>query len=81
MHVVKMSEFRNRDVLEELETLVELARKKGRVEGLTYVIALDDGQHLAGMAGEYKRHPEKALQATFMLERHLARTGPFADAI
>lgn len=80
MQVVKLSKYRNRDVVEDLRNLLELA-EKGRVEGLTYVIALDDGEHLAGMAGEYKRHPEKALQATFMLERHLARTGPFADAL
>lgn len=80
MKVVPISKFRNRDVEERLSELLELA-KAGHIEGFTYVMAMDDGQRLAGMTGEYKRHPEKALQATFMLERHLARTGPFADAV
>lgn len=74
-----MSKFRNRDVEERLSELLALA-KQGQIEGLAYVMHTSDDQHLAGMTGEYGRQPEKALQATFMLERHLARTGPFADA-
>lgn len=80
MHVIQMSKFRNRDVEERLKELLALAQQ-GQIEGLAYVMHTAGDQHLAGMVGEYKRHPEKALQATFMLERHLARTGPFADAI
>lgn len=77
LQVVKMSEYRNRDVGETLKELLELG---ARIDGLAFVVQIDGIHHQAGMAGEYKRHPEKALQAAFMLERHLARTGPFADS-
>lgn len=62
------------------ETLRELLELSDRIDGFAFVVQIDGERHQAGMAGEYKRHPEKALQATFMLERHLARTGPFADS-
>lgn len=61
-----------------LSDLQEMAQA-GAIKGLAFVIEMENGKHSAGMAGEYKRNPPKALQATFMLERHLARTGPFAD--
>lgn len=77
LRVVNLSEYRNQDVAEILSELRELG---ARVQGLAFVALIDGDQPHAGMAGEYKRHPEKALQATFILERHLARTGPFADS-
>lgn len=77
LRVVNLSEYRNQDVAETLRELHELG---ARVHGLAFVALIDGAEPYAGMAGEYKRHPEKALQATFILERHLARTGPFADS-
>lgn len=52
----------------------------GEVQGFAFLLEFGPKEHRAGMAGEYRRDPGKALQATFMLERHLARTGPFADS-
>jgi hypothetical protein len=52
----------------------------GEIRGLVYVANTAPGENRAGIVGEYERHPELALQATFKLERHLVRTGPFADS-
>lgn len=60
--------------------LLELA-EAGKAHGLTFVVKLGPGDHLAGVAGDYKRHPAEALQATFMMERELADSGPFARRI
>lgn len=62
-----------------LSDLLEMAQA-GAIKGLVFVVEMEGDKNNAGMAGEYKRNPAKALQATFMLERYLARTGPFARA-
>lgn len=77
MHLVKLSEYRSREVVAAIKELLEAA-EAGEVRGLAYVVNMGPGDDRAGLAGEYRRFPEKALQATFALERHLARTGPFA---
>lgn len=53
-----------------LEELLEWARA-GDIRGLAYVIKVAPGDNRAGTAGVYRKHPEKALQAAFQLERLL----------
>ena len=79
MELVKLDEYRNRDVIEAARRLLESA-ERGEIRGLVFVVKVAPGDNRAGVAGEYKRYPEKALQATFQLERLLARTEPFAGS-
>lgn len=60
-----------------MEALRELlsAAEAGDIRGLVFVVKVKPGDNRAGIVGEYRRHPEKALQATFQLERRLAGTG------
>lgn len=70
MNVVNLSEHRNRDVAEVLRELLELAENR-QIHGLAFVVKVGPGDNRAGLAGEYRRHPEKALKAAVLLERHL----------
>lgn len=53
-----------------LKELLQLAESNS-VQGLAFVVKLGQGDHRAGMAGDYRRSPEEAMAATFRLERHL----------
>jgi hypothetical protein len=68
--VVQLKEYQNRELVETLEDILELARA-GRIKGHCFVVKLDDDDHRAGYTGDYKRTPAEALRATFLLERHL----------
>lgn len=68
--VIDMERFRQRDVVEAAKGLLEAA-EAGTIQGLAFVIKVGIGDHRVGTAGIYKRSPEKALQATFALERAL----------
>ena len=72
MHIIQMSEYKNRDVVKTLETMLALARE-GRIHGVAWVAKFGIGDHRAGYAGVYRTHPAKALMATFQLERELRR--------
>lgn len=80
MRVVQLEKYRNQEVVKALRELLEAA-EQGDIRGIVFVVNVKPGDSRAGMAGEYRRHPEKALQATFQLERHLATTGPFAESL
>lgn len=62
--------------------MVDKARKllamaeSGRVKGFVFAAKLDDGDHGAGLAGDYRRHPEQALPALLQLKELLAGIGP-----
>lgn len=75
MHLVYLSRYKNREVVKVLEEMLALARA-GELSGLAYVIKTAPAEHSAGAAGDYRRHPEQALSATFALERHLAEWRP-----
>lgn len=79
MQLINLDEYRQKEVVEALRALLEAA-EAGHIQGLAYVIKGPRGEHRAGIVGIYRRQPEKALQATFALERHLCRTGPFAQS-
>lgn len=74
-----MQQYRQREVVDALKALLAAA-EAGDVQAIAYVVKVGPGDHRAGTAGVYRRHPEKALQATFALERHLTKTAPFADS-
>lgn len=79
LKLIDMEMYRRKDVIEAARGLLEAA-EAGTIQGLAFVVKVGPGNHRAGTAGEYKRHPEKALQATFALERHLCKAGPFAES-
>lgn len=62
-----------------LEELLDAARN-GEIEGLAWIVRMGPGDNRAGLAGVYKSQPDKALRATFQLERMLASDGPFATS-
>ncbi len=81
MEVVKLDEYRGKEVVAALEALLELARE-GQIHGVVYVAKLNEGDNRAGMAGIYKRRPDLALQATFMMERRLMHgRPPYAESM
>lgn len=79
MKLIDMERYRRKEVVEALKALLEAA-EAGDISGIAYVVKVGRSDHRAGTAGIYRRHPEKALQATFALERHLCTTGPFAES-
>jgi hypothetical protein len=79
MRLVNLDQYRSREVVAALEELLEAA-KQGEIRGLAYIVKVAPDDNRAGVVGEYKRSPAKALQATFQLERLLANTGPFAGS-
>lgn len=79
MQLINLEQYRKKDVVEALKGLLQAA-EDGQIHGLAFVIKVGPGDHRAGTAGIYKRQPEKALQATFALEQHLCKTGPFAES-
>jgi hypothetical protein len=70
MRIVNLGKYRNRDLLAVLDALRDLANE-GTATGLAFVVKLGQGDHRAGMAGDYRRKPDEALSATFRLERLL----------
>jgi hypothetical protein len=77
--LIDLERHRRKDIVEALKALLAAA-EAGEINGLAYVVKLGPDDHRAGTAGVYRRNPEKALQATFALERHLCNTGPFASS-
>lgn len=61
--------------MEVIKGLLELA-EDGAAQGLSFVVKLGNGDHRAGVAGDYRRRPEEALSATFRMERHLMKGHP-----
>lgn len=79
MQLINLEQYRKKEIVETLEALLKAA-KAGDIQGLAYVVKVAPGDNRAGTAGIYRRFPEKALQATFELERHLCSAGPFANS-
>lgn len=71
MNIVSLVERRNRELVEVLRELLQLA-EEGRIFGHAFVIKMGQDDHRAGVSGDYKRHPTEAMAATFMMERKLA---------
>lgn len=68
-NVVEMRRFLNREVLETLQAMLDLA-EGNELDGLCFVAKIGN-THKAGVIGAYKRNASDALQATFKLERFL----------
>lgn len=80
MQLVNLENYRRKEVVDALEALLAAA-KAGEVQGLVYVVKVGPDEHRAGTVGVYRRHPEKALSATFQLERALASGRPLAGML
>lgn len=65
-----MAAYRSREVVEVLKELLKEA-EAGRIRGLAWVVKIGPGDNRADLVGEYRKYPEKALKATFALERLL----------
>ena len=79
MRVIDFEQHRRKEVVVALKALLEAA-EAGQIQGLAYVVKVGPGDNRAGVAGVYRRYPEKALQATFTLERVLCDAGPFISS-
>lgn len=79
MKLIDLEQYRRKEVVDALKVLLAAA-EAGQIQGLAYVAKVGPEDHRAGTVGVYHRHPEKALQATFALERHLCQTGPFIES-
>lgn len=80
MQLVNLDEYRSRGVVNALKQLLGAA-ERGQIRGLAFVVKVAHGDNRAGLAGSYKRNPEAALRAAFMLERHLSGwDSEFADS-
>lgn len=77
--LINLEQYRKQEVVDALKVLLAAA-EAGQLEGLAYVVKVGPSDHRAGTVGTYRRFPEKALQATFALERHLCRSEPFASS-
>ncbi len=75
MRVVNLGEYRNRGVISALEELLALARA-GQVQGFAFIVKFGPNDHRGGATGDYKRHPEQALGATFRMGRQLMDAPP-----
>lgn len=79
MQLVRMAEYKNRELVSVLKELLSLA-EGGSAHGLAFVVKLRKGVHRAGAAGDYRRFPEEALSATFRMERYLMKgQAPYED--
>lgn len=57
-------------MVDALQRLLEDARR-GNIRALAVVVKTGPDRHHALMAGEYREHPEQAMQGVFQMERHL----------
>lgn len=70
MQVVSLVEYRNKGVISALEELLALA-KTGEIQAFVFVAKFGPLDHRAGTTGDYKRHPEQAITAAFLLKLKL----------
>jgi hypothetical protein len=77
--LINLEQYRKQEVVDALKALLTAA-ESGDLQGLAYVVKVGPSDHRAGMVGIYRRFPEKALQATFALERHLCNAQPFLSS-
>lgn len=78
MHVVRLAEYRNRELVEVIRGLLQMA-EDGDAQGLAFVVKMGRGDHRPGIAGDYKRFPDEALPATLRMERYLTKRQPTAE--
>jgi hypothetical protein len=75
MNVVRMTEFRNRELVAVCRELLRLA-EKGEAQGLAFVVKLGRRSHRPGLVGDYTRNPEEGLAAAFRLRDSLLSYTP-----
>ena len=70
MNVVRMQEFRNRELVGVLRELLQLA-ERGSVSGMAFVVKVGRAAHRAGLTGDYSRNQDEALSAVVRLKERL----------
>lgn len=75
MQVVRLAEYRNRELVEVIKGLLQMA-EDGDAQGLVFVVKIGRGNHRPGVAGDYRRFPDEALPATLRMQRHLMKRQP-----
>ena len=75
MRVVNLCEYRNKGVISALEVLLALARA-GEIQGFAFIVKFGPHDHRGGATGDYKKHPDQALGATFRMGRQLMDAPP-----
>lgn len=75
MQLVNLGQYRKQEVVSAARKLLAMA-ESGELKALCFVAKLDHADHGAGLAGDYKRHPEQALPALLQLKELLSGTGP-----
>lgn len=78
LRLIDLEAARKQEVVSALKALL-MAAEDGHVAGLVYVIDIA-GTPRVGASGTYRRSPEKALQATLVMEKSLCSSGPFAES-
>jgi hypothetical protein len=75
MNVVRLAEFKNRELVAVCRELLRLA-EKGEAHGLAFVVKLGRRCHRPGLAGDYSRNPEEALSAALRIKDSLLTHNP-----
>lgn len=70
MNVVRLAEFRNRELVAVCRELLQLA-ERGEAHGLAFVVKLGRKSHRPGLCGDYSRNPAEALMATTRMKDRL----------
>lgn len=63
MAVVDMREYKTREIVRELEQLLDLA-KAGRLAGIAYCMQTPRGGEHVGLVGKYKADPGRVMVAS-----------------
>lgn len=64
--IISITEYRNRDVIEVLESVLAMA-KRGRAPGLMLAVQKDDNEHIINITGTYRHNTMAALAASARL--------------
>jgi hypothetical protein len=78
-NVSQLSDYRNRETLELLESLLKRA-KTGELTGLVFSASLPAGRQTMGWSGPFKRSPELALTACANLSERIGEHLPSAPS-
>lgn len=78
MQVVKLARYRNRELVDVLKGLLELA-EDGTAQGLGFVVKLGRGNHRTALVGDYSRNPDEAMMAVIRLKDRLVEDSEFDE--
>jgi hypothetical protein len=77
MNLVRLSEYRNRELVAVLKELLNLA-EDGHASGMAFVVKIGK-THRGGLAGDYRRNPDEGLSAAARLKHQLLQPADVDD--